>query len=54
MLKNRARDSLLKVVTNANIENKEFGKVDEYISYLKEEAGKNNLNPEEVDMLALR
>jgi hypothetical protein len=54
MLKNRARDSLLKVVTNANIENKEFGKVDEYISYLKEEAGKNNLNPEEVDMLALK
>jgi|NGEPerStandDraft_6_1074524.scaffolds.fasta_scaffold23049_1 hypothetical protein len=54
MLKSRARDSLLKVVTEANIENKEFGKVDEYISYLKEEAGKNNLNPEEVDILALK
>jgi hypothetical protein len=54
MLKSRAKDSLLKVVTDANIENKEFGKVDEYISYLKEEAGKKSINPDEVDILALR
>ncbi len=54
MLKNRAKDSLLKVVAESDIKNKEFGKVDEYISYLREEAGKNNLNPEEVDMLALK
>jgi hypothetical protein len=54
MLKNRAKDNLLKVVTEANIKNKEFGKVDEYISYLKEEAGKKGVSPEDVDKLALK
>ncbi len=54
MLKSRAKDSLLKVISDANIENKEFGKVDDYISYLKEEAGKKSIHPEEVDKLALR
>jgi hypothetical protein len=54
MLKSRAKDSLLKVVADANIKNKEFGKIDEYISYLKEEAGKKSVNPEEVDKLALK
>jgi hypothetical protein len=54
MLKNRAKDSLLTVVTGANIENKEFGKVDEYISYLKEEAAKKGISPEEVNKLALK
>jgi hypothetical protein len=54
MLKNRAKDNLLKVITEANIENKEFGKVDEYISYLKEEAGKKGVSPEDVDKLALK
>jgi WD40-like Beta Propeller Repeat len=54
MLKSRAKDSLLKIISDANIENKKFGKVDEYISYLKEEAGKKSIHPEEVDKLALR
>ena len=54
MLKNRAVDSLLKVVTDANIENKKFGKIDDYISYLKEEAAKKGISSEEVDKLALK
>ena len=54
MLKNRAKDNLLKVIAEANIENKEFGRVDEYISYLKEEATKKSVNPEEIDKLALK
>jgi hypothetical protein len=54
MLKNRAKDNLLKVITEANIENKKFGKVDEYISYLKEEAGKKGVSSEDVDKLALK
>ena len=45
---------MLKVINEANIENKKFGKVDEYISYLKEEAAKKSVNPEEVDKLALK
>jgi len=54
MLKNRANGSILQVVTDANIENKKFAKVDDYISFLKEEAGKKNLSSDEVDKLALR
>jgi tetratricopeptide (TPR) repeat protein len=54
MLKNRANDNLLKVIAEANIENKEFGTIDEYLSYLKEEAAKKSINPEEVDKLALK
>ncbi len=54
MMKSRAQDSLLKVVIESNIENKEFARVDDYISYLKEEAGKKNLSSEEVDKLALK
>ena len=54
MLKNRAKDDLLKVITEANIENKQFGKIDDYISYLKEEAAKKSISPEDVDKLALK
>ena len=54
MMKSRANDSLKMVVADANIEIKEFGKVDDYISYLKEEAVKKGINAEEVDKLALR
>jgi hypothetical protein len=54
MLKNRASDSLLKVVSEANIEKKEFARVDEYISYLKEEAARQGLSSQEVDKLALK
>jgi tetratricopeptide (TPR) repeat protein len=54
MLKSRTSGKLLKVVTDANIENHQFGKVDDLISYLKEEAAKISISPEEVDKLALR
>lgn len=54
MLKNRAKNDLLTIITDTNIENREFGKVDDYISLLKEEAAKNNISSEEVDKLALR
>jgi hypothetical protein len=54
MLKNRAKDNLLKVIAETNIENKQFGRIDEYLSYLKEEAAKKSVNPEEVDKLALK
>ena len=54
MFKSRATDSLLKVVSETNIENKQFGKIDDYISLLKEEASKKGVGPEEVDKLALK
>jgi hypothetical protein len=54
MLRSRAKDSLLKIITETNIENKEFGKVDDYISLLKDEAVKKGIASEEMDKLALK
>jgi hypothetical protein len=54
MLKNRATGNLLQVITDTKTDNKEFGKVDDYISYLKEEAGKKGIGSEEVDKLTLK
>ena len=54
MLKKRAKDDLLKVITDANIENQKFGKIDDFISYLKVEATKKSINPEDIDILALK
>ncbi len=54
MLKTRAKDDLLKVITDLNTKNQQFGKVDDFISYLKAEAAKKSINPEDVDKLALK
>jgi hypothetical protein len=53
-MKNRADYNLLKIITDANIENKQFAKIDDYISYLKEEAAKKGVIPDEVGKLALK
>jgi hypothetical protein len=54
ILKNRATGNLLQVITETNIENKEFGKLDDYISYLKVEAGKKDISSGDVDKLTLK
>ena len=54
MLKSRTDDKLNKVIAGAAIEKQQFGKVDDLISYIKEEAAKKSISPEEVDLLALR
>ena len=54
MLYNRADEKLRKVIADADLEHKQFSKVDDLISYLEEEAAKNGLSPEDVDKLALK
>jgi tetratricopeptide (TPR) repeat protein/predicted transcriptional regulator len=54
MLESRADSKLLGVVKKADLENQQFGKVDDLISYLKEEAAKKSIAPDEIDKLALR
>ena len=54
VLKSRASDKLKKVIEDANIEKQQFGKVDDLISYLKEESAKKSISPEELDKLALK
>ena len=54
MLKNRADEPLKRVITRADIDGQQFGRVDELISFIKEEASKSSINPQEVDKLALK
>jgi tetratricopeptide (TPR) repeat protein len=54
MGKSRADNKLRKVINDADIKNQEFGKVDDLISYIKNEAAKSSISPEEVDRLALK
>lgn len=53
-LKSRADDNMLKLINKAKIGNHKFGKVDDYITYLKEEAAKKGMDPEEVSKLTLK
>jgi|WetSurMetagenome_2_1015567.scaffolds.fasta_scaffold00930_9 tetratricopeptide (TPR) repeat protein len=54
MLKSRSNSKLLDVLKGAEVEKQQFGKVDDLISYLKEEASRKSISPEEIDKLALR
>jgi len=54
MLKNRTDNKLSGVIGNAGTEKQQFGKVDDLITYIKEQAVKKNISPEEVDKAALR
>jgi hypothetical protein len=54
MLNSRSNSKLKNVIKDANIENHLFGKVDDLFTYLKEEAAKKSISPEEIDKLALR
>jgi hypothetical protein len=54
MLKNNTSDELKKIIGEVVIENRQFGTVDEMISYLKDKAAQSNIKPEEVDKAALK
>ena len=54
MLKNRADDKMKKVIQRSRIDKQQYGRIDDIISYLKEEAAKSSISPDAVDMLALR
>ena len=54
LLKGHASASLAEVIDGANISKHKFGTPDDLIAYLKEEAAKKSINPEEVDILALK
>jgi tetratricopeptide (TPR) repeat protein len=54
MMTSRADSRLKKIIGNADTDKQEFGKVDDLISYFKEEAAKNNISTEEIDRLALK
>lgn len=54
MLKNRTDKKLSDIIGDADVNKQQFGKVDDLITYLKEQAVKRNLSTEDVDKAALR
>ena len=54
MLRSRSDSKLLGVINGADLDNQKFGKIDELITFLKDEAAKKSISPEELDKLALR
>lgn len=54
ILSSRADDKLKSVVKDADVKHQQFGTIDDLITYLKEEAAKKSISPEEVDKLALK
>ncbi len=53
LLAKNADGELAEMINNTKTDKLQFGKTDDLIAYLKEEAIKKGLNPEEVDKLAL-
>jgi hypothetical protein len=54
MLNSRSDRKLKDIIKDADLEDHQFGKVDDLFSYLKEEAARKSISPEEIDKLALR
>jgi tetratricopeptide (TPR) repeat protein len=54
MLKNRADNNLSRVISRADLKNRQMSNVDDLIAFIKEEAAKDNISPEEVDKTALK
>jgi tetratricopeptide (TPR) repeat protein len=54
IIKSRTSDKLLKIVSDVNIKKHQFGNVDDLFTFLKLEAAKKSISPEELDRLALR
>jgi WD40-like Beta Propeller Repeat/Tetratricopeptide repeat len=53
MEKNRAGNDLKKIISESSMQKNQFGKVDDQIAFIKEQAINKGINPEEVDRLAL-
>lgn len=53
-LRRRATDNIAKLVSDASLENQKFKRVDDPVSYLKDEASKINIIHEKIDILTLR
>jgi hypothetical protein len=54
LLKNRAGEDNLKLISESGVEKQEFNKTDDLLSYLKTEASNKNIKTETIDKLALK
>ena len=54
ILENRSTGEMTDLIKDANLDEQQFGTIDDIIAYLKEEARKKGIDSEEVDKLALK
>lgn len=54
LLKSRADDKLKGVIENGALEKQKFGRLDDVIAYVREEAAKSSITPGSIDTLALK
>jgi len=54
MQEDQAEGQLKKLISNLETRNQQFGKVDDLVNYIKEEAVKQNIDTREVDALSLK
>jgi hypothetical protein len=54
LLKNRADENQLKLISGSGVDKKEFKKADDLLVFLKTEASDKNIKPEDIDKLALK
>jgi tetratricopeptide (TPR) repeat protein len=54
LLKNRSDDQMLKLITESRLEKQQISKLDEINASLRQAAGKKDMDPALVDLLALR
>jgi tetratricopeptide (TPR) repeat protein len=54
VLKNRADKDLAEIINETKTENQQFGKIDDYITFVKENAARKGVKSEDIDKLALK
>jgi hypothetical protein len=54
LLKNRANENQLKLISESGVEKQEFIKTDNVLLFLKNDATNKNINPESIDKLSLK
>ncbi len=54
LIKSRSDDKIIKVIEESDIESHKYARVDDVFSFIKEEAAKKSISPEEIDRVALK
>lgn len=54
LIKSRSDDKIIKVIEESDIESQKYARVDDVFSYIKDEAARKSISPEEIDRIALK
>jgi uncharacterized protein YfkK (UPF0435 family) len=54
LIKSRSDDKIIKVIEASDIESHKYARVDDVFSFIKDEAARKSISPEEIDKIALK